>query len=228
MSGVRVPRPVRSVVAAGTVLVALAACSGPADDPATGAEAGREAPVVQPGGPGEPTALIDPADVDPEDPWNHADVAFMQMMIWHHAQALEMSDLAADRAGSPQVRALAERIRAAQGPEIMSMAAWLDERGMEVPRADQDAESWDHAAHGHDGMAGMLTDAEMEQLAAASGSEFDRLFLEGMIGHHEGALEMADHVTVEGEDFRVSELAADVSVSQAAEIGRMEELLRRV
>lgn len=227
MSPVPVPRLVRAAASVAAVLglAATAACSGQADDDQPAA---AEAPVVQPGGPGDPTALIDPADVDPEDPWNHADVAFMQMMIWHHAQALDMSELAADRAGSPQVRALAERIRAAQGPEIMSMAAWLDERGMEVPRADQDAESWDHAAHGHDGMAGMLTDAEMEQLAASTGSEFDRLFLEGMIGHHEGALEMADHVTVEGEDLRVSELAADISVGQAAEIGRMEDLLRQL
>ena len=224
MSGVRVPRPVRAAASA-VVVLGLVACSGPADDERP---AGSSAPVVQPGGPGDPTTLVDAEDVSREDPWNHADVAFMQMMIPHHAQALEMSELAEARAASPQVRALAERIRAAQGPEIMSMAAWLDERGMDVPSAHEDAESWDHAAHGHEGMAGMLSEAEMEGLATSAGEDFDRLFLAGMIGHHEGALEMVDQVAVEGEDLRVSELAADIAVSQAAEIGRMEDLLRHV
>lgn len=224
MSGACVPRPVLAAASL-VVVLGLSACSGPAGDEQP---AGSSAPVVRPGGPGDPTALVDPDDISAEDPWNHADVAFMQMMIPHHAQALEMSELAGERAASPQVRALAERIRAAQGPEIMSMAAWLDERGMDVPRAVEDAESWDHAAHGHDGMAGMLTETEMEGLATSDGPEFDRLFLEGMIGHHEGALDMVDHVAVEGEDLRVSELAADIAVSQTAEIGRMEDLLRHV
>ena len=223
-----VERPVPSVrrggvAAALLTLGLLGGCTSTEAPPEDAQRSGTE--VIQPGRPGEEASAIDPGSVTVADPWNHADVAFMQMMIPHHAQALEMSRLAADRASSPQVRSLAERIEAAQGPEIMLMAAWLEERKMEVPRAADEPASYDHAQHGHDGMAGMLTRAEMNRLSKASGEAFDRLFLEGMIGHHEGALEMADNVAGSGEDLRVSELATDVSVGQAGEITRMEELL---
>lgn len=223
--------PIRARTAQVTARVAvlavlLAGCSGTSDTEASGDGAKDAAPpVVQPGEPGEPAREVDPETVEVDDSWNHADVAFLQMMIPHHAQALEMADLAELRASSPAVRSLAERIRAAQAPEILVMAGWLHEREMPVPRAAEDPASYDHAQHGHHGMAGMLTAEQMRRLTKARGPEFDRLFLRGMIAHHQGALTMAENVATTGADLRVSELAADVSASQAAEIDRMESLL---
>jgi uncharacterized protein (DUF305 family) len=183
--------------------------------------------VLQPGRPGEQARVVDqPEKVVPEDTWSHSDIAFMQMMIPHHGQALTMSRLAGTRAEDARVRTLAERIEAAQGPEIMMMAAWLEERGVDVPQADDDPAAFDHSAHGHNAMAGMLTAEEMDRLRTSGGREFDRLFLRGMIGHHRGALTMVDDWAPEGADVRVSELAADVAATQAAEILRMQDLLR--
>ena len=218
----------------------LAGCSADTDDdapPQAGAprdpsssespEAGdgSDVPVIQPGLPGEPAATG--GDVTTEEPaeWNHSDIAFVQMMIPHHAQALEMSRLAPKRAEDPQVRRLAERIEAAQAPEILLMASWLEEQSLDVPSASDDPLDYDHGAHGHDGMEGMLTPQELKELAATKGRAFDRLYLTSMIRHHEGALTMADRVAVDGSALLVRELAADVASSQAAEIGRMQELL---
>ena len=147
------------------------------------------------------------------------------MMVPHHAQALQMSRLARSRAASPVVRRLAQRINASQGPEILLMASWLEEQGVDVPAAAEDPMSYDHSEHGHDAMEGMLTPAQMEQLEAASGARFDRLFLRGMIRHHAGAVAMADTVGAAGSAVQVAELAADVSSSQSAEIARMRQLL---
>lgn len=182
--------------------------------------------VIQPGAPGEPTATG--STLAPPEPaaWNHDDVAFVQMMVPHHSQAVAMSQLARTRAQDPQVRALAERIGASQLPEIQLMSSWLEEQQVDVPSPEEDPMSYDHGDHGHDGMEGMLTPQELDALAAARGREFDRLFLEGMIRHHEGAVTMADDVTVGGTALQVNELAADVASGQAAEIGRMRDLLR--
>ena len=152
---------------------------------------------------------------------NQADIAFMQMMVPHHAQAVEMAELARRHAVDPGVRRLAARIRAAQGPEIVSMSAWLEEHG--IPAAPEDGLSGHHGGSAQ--MMGMLTPAEMDALAAARGREFDRLFLEGMIGHHQGALRMANTVAVKGIDVRVLELAGDVSLTQNAEIAQLRQLL---
>lgn len=202
--------------------------SEPSSDASEPAGDDGDVPVVQPGLPGEPAVTTD--SVTPADPapWNHADIAFVQMMIPHHAQALEMSRLARTRAGNGQVRRLADRIEAGQGPEILLMASWLEEQGLDVPSASEDPFDYDHSAHGHDGMEGMLTPRQLDELAAARGRAFDRLWLASMIGHHEGALVMADRVSVEGSALPVRELAADVSSGQSAEIGRMQELLDRL
>lgn len=203
----------------------LAGCDaggdGSADDQA--AQAGAVT-TLQPGLPGEP-AETGPAEVE-EVEENHADIAFMQMMIPHHAQAIEMSGLALEHAADDRVRRLAERIKVAQGPEILAMAAWLDERGYEVPRAAEDHSKYDHGAHGHGEMAGMLSEEEMAELADARGARFDRLFLRGMIAHHGGAIEMSAVATEEGADLTVQQMAADVSVTQTVEIDIMRELLR--
>jgi uncharacterized protein (DUF305 family) len=201
------------------------AAQGDQDQAAGSAAPEASVTVLQPGRPGEGAATVDPDEVRTEREWNHADVAFTQMMIPHHAQALEMSRLADTRAHDERVKSLARRIQGAQGPEIMSMAAWLDARNIDVPKAAEDPSSYDHGAHGHSEMAGMLTDEQMAQLEAADGRRFDQLFLKGMISHHRGAVKMAQTAATEGVDLQVAEMAADVAVGQAAEIQRMRELL---
>lgn len=211
----------------------LSACGGSDGDPdaaaepsAPSSEAAPDGPrVVQGGEPGEDAREVNGEDAVAEDEWSHDDVMFMQMMVPHHAQALRMSELAPDRAADPRVRRLADRIEAAQGPEITMMASWLDERALEVPSAD-DPMALDHGEHGHASMEGMLSDAEMDRLAEAEGAAFDRLYVSSMIRHHEGAVSMADETAGEGIDARVGELRDDVTASQTAEISRMRELLR--
>jgi uncharacterized protein (DUF305 family) len=105
------------------------------------------------------------------------------------------------------------------------MSAWLDERNIEVPRADADPMEYDHSKHGHNSMMGMMTPAQMKELSAARGERFDRLFLRGMIRHHAGAVDMAEDAAQDGTDMIVSEMSADVAATQSAEIGRMEDLL---
>lgn len=146
-----------------------------------------------------------------------ADSMFLAMMIPHHEQAMDMAEivLAADGVDD-RVRAIAERIKAAQGPEIATMRGWLDASGV-------DAGAMDHGAHG--GMDGMLTEAQMDALRAASGAEATRLFLEGMIQHHEGAILMAQGVLVNGRNAEVRALAEDIVRAQQAEIDEMRDLL---
>lgn len=181
--------------------------------------------------------------------FTRADVEFVTGMIGHHAQALIMSDLAPKNGASPQVQVLAARIINAQKDEIALMQQWLRDRGQPVPEviidglqltvempaaeghdmhADHDM-GGDHDIHGdHAMMPGMLTQAELEQLAAARGTEFDRLFLEGMIQHHGGAVTMV-HELFEtdgaGQDEAVFKLASDVQVDQTTEIARMTLML---
>ncbi|HXH79605.1 DUF305 domain-containing protein [Nocardioides sp.] len=213
--------------------MALSACSAdePPDQaakqearPGETATTPGEVVTLQPGLPGEP-ATTGPAEVAEEEPENHSDIAFMQMMIPHHAQAVSMAELAEKHARTPAVRRLADRVKAAQGPEILFMAAWLEERGLDVPVAADHPDSFDHSAHGHDGMEGMLTPAQMQTLAHARGKQFDGLFLRRMIQHHAGAIAMAGRAAEEGTDRTVLEVAADVSVTQNTEIARMQDLL---
>jgi uncharacterized protein (DUF305 family) len=148
-----------------------------------------------------------------------ADAMFAQMMIPHHEQAVEMSTLAETRASSPEIKELAAEIKAAQQPEIDQMTAWLEEWGMPVMSMDE--AMGDHGGHG---MSGMLTDEQMQQLADASGPEFDRLFAEFMIEHHEGAIDMAEDV-VDSKDRRVAALAAEIIATQAEEIAQFQAFL---
>lgn len=150
--------------------------------------------------------------------FSRADVMFAQMMIPHHEQAIEMSELILAEDGvSPEVVELAEQITAAQGPEMEQMESWLEEWGVTAMRGDG------HGAMG--GMGGMLSEAEMDALEAADGVEAERLFLEGMIEHHEGAIAMAEQHQENGENAEALELTASIIESQTAEIELMQELL---
>ncbi len=169
-------------------------------------------------------------------PYTAADVRFMSSMIGHHAQAITMARLAPARAASPSVRTLAERIVSAQHDEIGTMQQWLRDRRQPVP---EPAAAGPAAADGHDGhaghgaaagaaMPGMLTDAELGQLARARGPEFDRLFLTFMIRHHRGAVAMVTQLFGTygaGQDETVFKFASDVNVDQTTEIARMQRML---
>lgn len=150
-----------------------------------------------------------------------ADVRFMQGMIGHHAQALDMATLVPSRTNRPAMRMLAERIDVSQKDEIAFMQRWLTDRGAEAPVPEPG-----HAHHGHL-MPGMLTAEEMARLEQARGTAFDRLFLEGMIRHHQGAITMVADLFGAGgaQESELFRFASDVDTDQRAEIGRMRALL---
>jgi uncharacterized protein (DUF305 family) len=154
---------------------------------------------------------------------NDADVSFATEMIQHHRQAVEMADLAADRASSQEVKDLATKIKGAQDPEIKTMSGWLTSWGEEVP-ADMSG------MEGHDmgdmsSMPGMMSSEDMGKLEKASGAEFDKMFLEMMIKHHEGAVSMAKTEKANGEYGPAVKLADDVITAQTAEIEQMNKML---
>jgi uncharacterized protein (DUF305 family) len=154
---------------------------------------------------------------------NDADVTFAQQMIPHHEQAIEMAELAETRAESRGVKDLAADIEAAQDPEIETMTGWLESWDEEVP--DDGMSGMDHGDSSSDHMAGMMSDEEMGELQAASGAEFDQMFLTMMIEHHEGAIEMAKTERAEGENPDATSLAEDIETAQTEEILTMKELL---
>jgi uncharacterized protein (DUF305 family) len=182
-------------------------------------------PIVQPGAPGEGSRVIPPAAAVDVSQVRHtpADVRFMQGMISHHAQAIEMTDLLPARTSSGGMRKLGQRIQVSQTDEIKMMQHWLEARGEQAPGP--------HAHHmmGASLMPGMLTQAEMERLTQAKGVAFDRLFLEGMIKHHEGALTMVKDLFATagaGQDPEIFAFASDVDADQRMEIDRMSAMLK--
>lgn len=182
------------------------------------------APVVQLGAPGESNTTLSPEEAESiDDPaYTAADVAFVQGMIPHHQQALEMTALVEDRADDPDLRTIAERIEVSQVAEIEQLEGWLTARGESV--------SGMHAGHGdgEHGMPGMLTPQEMTRLERASGRRFDELFLLGMIRHHEGAVLMVESLLTEGEGGQESEvfqLAGHIGSDQQVEIAAMKRKL---
>jgi uncharacterized protein (DUF305 family) len=154
--------------------------------------------------------------------FNDADVAFAQGMIPHHQQAIDMAKLADGRASSP-VEQLAEDIEAAQGPEIQTMTNWLDAWGEDVPSGGM--EGMDHGGMSGQDMAGMMTQDEMDELEAASGTKFDRMFLTMMIEHHEGAIDMARTEQANGSNQDAIALAEQIEADQKAEIQTMQDML---
>ena len=171
----------------------------------------------------------DPADDatgDATSDFNQADITFAQQMIPHHEQAIEMAEMAQGRASSDEVLELAKTIEAAQGPEIDTMQSWLETWGEEVPSGDMGG--MDHGDMGSDSgdMAGMMDEDEMNALMAASGPDWDRMFLEMMIEHHEGAIEMAEVEVDQGENPDAVALAEKIISDQQAEITQMQQLLQ--
>ncbi|MFE5945923.1 DUF305 domain-containing protein [Streptomyces sp. NPDC056480] len=214
---IRCQRAVVAVALSAVAVLALTACES---GPEKGApEAARESAgtVVAPGKPGEAARRISPeeaAKLLPDQSPNSADFTYAQMMIVHHRQALTMTALAPQRAASAQVKGVAERIAAAQKPEIAAMEGWLKNNG--GPR--------EQTGHDHHSMPGMASEAQLKQLGSAKGKAFDELFLKLMITHHEGAVTMAAEVLSEGNNVLVEEMANDVIAQQSAEIGRMRSL----
>lgn len=221
--------PVAGLVLAGAVLFGCSETADSAADPAPAAQ--TDAPrVLQPGRPGEPARTLGPGEhgAAGQSSYNDADVAFVRAMIPHHAQALEMSALAPRNEAGPRVRALAERIRAAQAPEIHSLVGWLETRGLDRAGASPGGHhQGGHAASGHNAhrMPGMLTKKQMNTLAAAHGRQFDRLYLRLMTRHHEGAVTMARNLREEGTEVTLQEMADDIAVTQQDEISILRKLL---
>jgi uncharacterized protein (DUF305 family) len=155
---------------------------------------------------------------------NDQDVTFATEMIPHHAQAVQMAEMAIANAESQDVRDLAEDISAAQEPEIEQMSSWLEAWGEDVPDTDGgDMGGMDHG--GTDGMPGMMSSNEMDELGSASGPAFDEMFLSMMIEHHEGAIEMAQTEQADGESPDAIDLAETIVETQTAEIETMKAIL---
>lgn len=191
----------------------------------------NDAPViVQPGAPGQETRVL-PADTRAKLPQiSRKDVEFMQGMIHHHGQAVEMTALIESRTENKEIRRLGARISQSQSDEINFMKRWLISRGekteMEMPDMDGDMNMSEHKHHHL--MPGMLTEKQMNALKNAKGAEFDKLFLQGMIQHHKGALEMVEDLfktTGAGQDAEIFNFATDVDSGQRAEIRIMQTLL---
>jgi uncharacterized protein (DUF305 family) len=206
----------------------LALASMPAVSCRSGTTSGGRSPqIIQPGAPGQASRVVDAAaaaDLS-KVAFTPADVRFMQGMIGHHAQALDMTALVPAQSSSDAIRKLAQRIEISQADEIKMMQEWLIRRGQKVP--DQHA----HHAPGAPLMPGMLTAEEMARLAQAKGPEFDRLFLEFMIKHHDGALVMVrDLFATPGaaQESEIYAFASDVDADQRMEIERMRAMLKEL
>lgn len=196
-----------------------------------------EAIIVQPGAPGEDLTYIDDASELQlaVQTWTEADVAFMQGMIHHHAQALDMVELMDGRTTAQDLIMLGKRVKVSQESEIKLMRNWLRAKGQEVPDTEMGMHGATHASHHHDApapmMPGMLSTEQMQQLRDASGDEFYRLWVTFMIQHHEGALTMVEHLMSQpgaAQDQDVFHFASEVDIDQRIEILRMRQMLGRV
>jgi uncharacterized protein (DUF305 family) len=182
--------------------------------------------IMQPGAPGQDTRTISTAQATDLSKVGAtpADVKFMQGMIGHHAQAVEMVALISERTATPAMKMLGLRIQVSQDDEMNMMRTWLRDHGAAIPGP--------HSHHEPGGfMPGMLTAEEMTQLAAAKGVEFDRLFLMGMIKHHGGAIQMVQELfntPGAGQEGGIFAFASDVDADQRMEIDRMGMMLKEI
>jgi uncharacterized protein (DUF305 family) len=244
----RVPaRPARGPALLCGILLTASACAGFFSSPAYAQQTDPAAPVVvQPGAPGKPSKTLPPSTKGTLPPRSKADVEFMQGMIMHHAQAVEMTALIASRTENKYLRSLGAKITSSQSDEIKFMQRWLAAReesvsmpttgpisgttpgmaGMDVSHSTPH----DTSQQGMALMPGMLTPEQMEALRKARGPEFDHLFLTGMIQHHEGALTMVQDLfdtAGAGQDADVFNFATDADNTQRAEIRIMQTMLEK-
>ena len=209
----------------------LAACGDDStttgsDGPGHGMGSSSSAMPMTPSGSPSSSPTMTPAS----GPHNDADVAFATGMVPHHGQAVVMAELAQSRAASPQVKRLAAAIKAAQGPEIAQMWGWLAGWGADLPDADSMASGMDHdmgdmGGDDSSGMAGMMSSDDMTALMGLSRASFDRMWLSGMIAHHQGAVEMSKAELDQGVNRDAKRLARTIITAQKAEIAAMRSLL---
>jgi len=203
-----------------TLTLALAAC-GSNEGAAT--DTGAASPSAT--APGETPAASSPGVGEVGVEHNDADISFAQTMIVHHREAIAMADLAADRAVSEDVKLLAEQIYVAQGPEIETMTGFLQAWDAAVPEGMSTEGMGGTGAMDMGAMPGAMTPEMMGQLTAAQGAEFDRMFLEMMTAHHNGAIEMARTEQAEGQNPQALDLAATIGSDQTAEVEQMRQIL---
>ena len=216
----------RTVFAA---LIFLGAASAFAQENHPAATSGA---IIQPGAPGQPGKSLAPGSVSVALPKPFApDVEFMQGMIMHHAQAVEMVTLLRTRAKSPELKALGEKITLSQSDEIRYMKDWLETRGQATTmKMDHSHMTPAQMKNMNMLMPGMLTPKQMDELARARGAKFDHLFLTGMIQHHGGALTMVEdlfHTSGAGQDPVLFDFATDIDNTQRAEIRIMQAMLQK-
>lgn len=192
--------------------------------------------IVQPGAPGQASRKLPDSTRATLPATSPKDIEFMQGMIMHHAQAVEMTDMIAERTNNRDLHLLGERISKSQADEMAFMKRWLEARGQSTEMKMAGGSSGGSHAHGGHGsssdhmMPGMLSKEQMDALRKAKGSEFEALFLKGMIQHHEGALVMVKDLfdsAGAGQDAELFNFASDVDSGQRAEIATMQNLLGR-
>jgi uncharacterized protein (DUF305 family) len=213
------------------VLLAASAPTGFFSSPACAQQADPATPVVvQPGAPGKPSRTLPPSTRATLPPRSRADVEFMQGMIMHHSQAVEMTALIPSHTENKDLRSLGARISSSQSDEIKFMQRWLAARGQPVSMATPGMPDMDMSRQPMALMPGMLTPEQMEALRKAKDAGFDRLFLTGMIQHHNGALTMVKDLfdtAGAGQDAELFNFATDADNSQRAEIRIMESMLEK-
>lgn len=223
----------RALLGAGLLAIFFGAVFQPRTTLAQQTDASKPV-VVQPGAPGEPSKTLPPSTHGSLPPQSSADVEFMQGMIMHHEQAVEMTAMIASHTQNKELKTLGARISSSQSDEIKFMKRWLAARGESVPDAMPGMPGMDmshdrsHPAMGL--MPGMLTPQQMEALRKARGAEFDHLFLVGMIQHHNGALTMVKELfntAGAGQDAELFNFATDADNTQRAEIRIMEAMLKK-
>jgi uncharacterized protein (DUF305 family) len=243
--GYRLLRVLRAAVRGPAVVCAiLLAASGSGGASSASARAQQTDPaapvVVQPGAPGKPSKTLPPSTKGTRPPRSQADVDFMQGMIMHHSQAVEMTALIESHTENKDLKLLGARISRSQTDEIKFMQRWLTARGestsmpmpgmagMDMPGMDMSKQDMSHPTMPL--MPGMLTPEQMDALRKAKGTEFDHLFLTGMIQHHNGALTMVRDLfdtAGAGQDAEVFDFATDVDSGQRAEIRIMQSMLEK-
>jgi uncharacterized protein (DUF305 family) len=216
----------RAFALAGGLLVT----AGPAGSFYSVARAQQSPPpvVVQPGAPGQPSRRLPASTTAKLPPLSQKDVGFMQGMIMHHAQAVEMTALIPSHTQNTELRTLGVRISRSQSDEIKFMKRWLAARGESVSMPRPAMAGMDMAHHPMPLMPGMLTPEQMDAMRKAKDDGFDRLFLAGMIQHHGGALTMVKDLfdtAGSGQDAELFNFASDVDSGQRAEIRIMQGML---